>query len=324
MMKDNEYEYLSTGEAAKVLGISRSTVSRKFDEGSLFGKAHSITGERLISAESIELFLKANVRSVETNSLISRQLVLRSSGQDLTGLVESVISGDRRIKIEVVERGSEALIICARRPTDVLILDDAATDISCPDIIRSLRELDSRHKLAVLCCLRESDLNQGTTWGADKLIPITMLQPDTFKTTLYELLRLGRDVPWGGTAAVEHRRQWPRHALNVPGTIGVYRPRSPEEQTPGSVTVDNISLGGAGLSNMKVDSNSLPAESFRMLLRINAPILPDWQAHCQVVRLKVNGQVTAGVQFTNMTQDCRDRLQAFEHAYAPLTSTATR
>ena len=320
----NDNEYLSTGEAAKVLGISRSTVVRRFDEGSLRGKAHPITGERVISVESIEQFKRKHIRTVDEHSLICRQLVLRSNNQDLIGLVGPIASGDRRIKIDVVERGSEALINCARKPTDLLILDDTTTDITCPSIIRSLRELDTRHKLTVLCCLRDSDPKQGALWGADALLQMDSMPPDTFKTTLYELLRLAPRELIARTAPVEHKRQWPRHALNVPGTIDVFRVRMPEEKVSGSVIVDNISLGGAGLSNMKLDSNSLPAESFRMLLRIDAPLLPDWQAQCQVVRLIVNGQITAGVQFTNMTQDCRSRLQAFEHAYAPLTSTATR
>ena len=80
--------------------------------------------------------------------------------------------------------------------------------------------------------------------------------------------------------------------------------------------VNNISLGGAGLSNMQVESNSIPAESFRLLLRVDAPSLPDWQAHCQVVRLRVNGEITAGVQFVQMTQDCRNKILAFSSAHA--------
>jgi hypothetical protein len=309
-MKD--IEYFSTGEAARMLGISRSTVSRRFDEGALLGKAHPITGERLISAESIDHFLKEYVRPVETSSLITRQLVLRSNAQDLIGLVESVAAGDRRIKMDVASRGSEALIICARNPTDLLILDDTPTDITSPAIIRSLREIDARHILTVLCCLRDSNPQQVAIWGADAQLPLTELNSTTLETCLYELLRLTRKEHNNQTVAVEHKRQWPRHTLNVAGTIGVYRVPTPEEQMWGSVTVDNISLGGAGLSNVKIHSNSLPAESFRMLLQIDAPQLQDWQAHCQVVRLKVNGQVTAGVQFMSMSQDCQEKLKYFE------------
>ena len=51
-------KYYSTGEAAQLLGISRSTISRKFDLGALSGKKNPITGDRLISRESIEALMK--------------------------------------------------------------------------------------------------------------------------------------------------------------------------------------------------------------------------------------------------------------------------
>jgi hypothetical protein len=46
-------EFYSTGEAAQILNISRSTVSHKFDVGLLKGKKNPITGERFVSGESI-------------------------------------------------------------------------------------------------------------------------------------------------------------------------------------------------------------------------------------------------------------------------------
>ena len=312
--------FLSTGEAAKALGISRSTVSRRFDEGALSGKAHPITGERLISAESIERFLAKYVRPATVSPKLTRHIVVRSDMQDLLSLVGSAAAADRRIKVEVAARGSDALILCARQPTDLLILDDTATDIACPDLIRSVRGLHDRRKLAVLCCARVSDPQEGTFQGADAVLSMKELRSDTLTAHLHELLHPASRERDNRVAPVEHRRQWSRHTLKAPATIGVYRVRTPEEQSWGSVIVDNISLGGAWLTNVKVDSNSLPAESFRMLLRINTALLQDFQAHCQVLRLKVNGEVTAGVRFLQMPQECRDKILAFERTRGPLTS----
>ena len=50
-------QYYTTGEAAELLQISRSTISRKFDRGAFFGKKNPITGERMISRESISAFM---------------------------------------------------------------------------------------------------------------------------------------------------------------------------------------------------------------------------------------------------------------------------
>jgi hypothetical protein len=56
-----EKEYLSTGETAVILGISRATVSRKFDLGILAGYKNRLTGERFIRRESaLEFLAKAS------------------------------------------------------------------------------------------------------------------------------------------------------------------------------------------------------------------------------------------------------------------------
>ena len=50
--------YLTSGEVAEILGVSRGTVSKRFDEGILDGKKNPITGKRLISPESLKDFMK--------------------------------------------------------------------------------------------------------------------------------------------------------------------------------------------------------------------------------------------------------------------------
>jgi excisionase family DNA binding protein len=46
-------KYMSTGEAAKILGISRTTVYHLFDMRTLKGKKHPITGWRFVDKESV-------------------------------------------------------------------------------------------------------------------------------------------------------------------------------------------------------------------------------------------------------------------------------
>ena len=51
-------KYFTTGEVAKLLDISRSTVMRKFDKGIFRGKKNPITGERMVARESLDAFMK--------------------------------------------------------------------------------------------------------------------------------------------------------------------------------------------------------------------------------------------------------------------------
>jgi excisionase family DNA binding protein len=179
----SDSEYLSTGEAAKVLGISRSTVARRFDEGALRGKAHPITGERLISNESITHFFEDHIHA-----------------------------------------------------------------------------------------------------GAHY-----------------------RDI-----ALFEHRRRWPRYSVHLPCTLELYVTDKPLEDTRGGAVVDNISLDGAGLSHIQFDAHCIPTESFRILMEIDHPLLPAWSAYCQVIRLHVNGQLSAGLQFMHITKSCCDKIAALD------------
>ncbi len=56
-------QYVSTGEAARMLGISVSTAQRYFDEGVLSGKKNPITKLRSVSTESVlALMKKYNIR----------------------------------------------------------------------------------------------------------------------------------------------------------------------------------------------------------------------------------------------------------------------
>lgn len=51
---------VSTTEASKILGVSRSTTSRWFDQGFLTGEKNPLTNWRKIDITSIEMFLLKN------------------------------------------------------------------------------------------------------------------------------------------------------------------------------------------------------------------------------------------------------------------------
>ena len=51
-------EYISTGEAAKRLGIGISTVDRYFDKGILTGEKNPITGWRSVNRKSVFALMK--------------------------------------------------------------------------------------------------------------------------------------------------------------------------------------------------------------------------------------------------------------------------
>jgi len=58
MPKNKEDEFISTREAAKMLGISLSSVARYFDKGILIGEKNPITNWRYVSRKSVLSLMK--------------------------------------------------------------------------------------------------------------------------------------------------------------------------------------------------------------------------------------------------------------------------
>jgi len=177
---DKKKEYFTTGDVAQLLDISRATVSRKFDEGILAGNKNPITGERLISRESLIEFMKQfnlSLMGLETHETIPVQkqapdikklrILVGSPDDQLRSLVDRTFFDDSRISIDMVTSGYDALIRCSKNPPDLFIIDEDLTDISCADAVRSLKRMESHHEMKILCCLRTYNPDKVREIGAD-------------------------------------------------------------------------------------------------------------------------------------------------------------
>jgi len=94
--------------------------------------------------------------------------------------------------------------------------------------------------------------------------------------------------------------------------LEVYRVNAPHLNEQGNARVRNISIGGAYLSRISLDKGDIPSEAFRFLLRIDQSPLNDWQAECKVARLQADGDITAGVQFVNISQQNKDKIAGID------------
>lgn len=167
-MKDKQF--YTTGEASQLLQISRATVSRKFDSGVLGGKRNPITGERLISDESILSFMKKY--NLPESPVISRKtadelpltpekatinLVVASPQKKLFNTLSCSLKSVSPFKTVQFENGYDAVIHCSNNLPDILILDENLKHISFNDVIRSLRQVDKRHKINIILILKSFD-----------------------------------------------------------------------------------------------------------------------------------------------------------------------
>ena len=303
-------EYYSTGEAAQLLGISRSTISRKFDLGALSGKKNLITGDRLIDRESIETLMK--LYNISPNALGSekKRILVNTRDDRLFSLLSQFLEKDPYLHIEKFSLEAGVLNECIEKRPDLLVIDGLFSDQPWRQIIYSLREIEELKNLKILCLAEPQEAHLWLTWGADDVWPKGSMQEHDLKNRFYSLLSIQRRSE-GADESFEHQRRWPRKTVRLPAKLWVYPLRAPSRRDPGEAMVENISGGGAFLSEIQLNSGVLPCEPFRVFLRINQPPIKNWRAHCKVVRLLSNDQsLTAAVQFVRLPKSSLRMIEA--------------
>ena len=307
-------EYISTGEAARILNISRSTVSRRFDAGMLQGRMNPITGERQISRQSIQGLIKKHNLSVDIPGNEERHIILSTSDLAVAATIKKMAAADSRLHLSVTVQGSDALIACSKKVPHLLIIDDNLPDIRGSHVVRSLKKCEPMKRLKVLCCGKGADAAEAAKWGADATVNTDDGQvQESMLSAIYRLLSLPAEQP-RDKAGHEHVRQWPRFPTNLAARLALFPKSRPRELKWGTATIKDISEGGAYLSDIIIDDGALPGEPFQMLLQTDNAPLENWQAQCQVVRKRSNGTISAGVQFDGISDKNRSKINRLQVA----------
>ena len=301
-------EYFSTGEVSQLLNISRATVSRKFDSGIFYGKKNPITGERLISRDSLLSFMRQyNIPFNGLDKTAIKHILVSSDDEKMQYLTQETFAGDNRIKVITVSSGYDALIACSKTPPDLFVIDNELSDISCGEAIKSLKRQDENAEMKILCCLKTHDEDVELKIGADDYVEKDTIISEIFAEKALNLLNIASESP-AQNERFDHKRHWPRIPVNLTANLELYRVNNPEIHEEGNAKVDNISMGGAYLSNINLKKGNIPSDLFSFMLGIDQPRLKDWESECKIVRLKVNGALTAGIQFVNLSQENKNKI----------------
>ena len=134
-----------------MLGISRSTISRKFDLRALSGKKNPITGDRLISRESIEVLMKLYNIPPEALGPEKKRIFVSTRDDDLFSLLSQTLGRDPYLHIEKLSRETGVLNECIEKRPDLLVIDGTLLDQPWREIIHTLREIEELKNLRILC-----------------------------------------------------------------------------------------------------------------------------------------------------------------------------
>ena len=308
-------ELYSTGEAAKLLNVSRSTISRKFDRGVFSGKQNPITGERFISRESLVAFMNQYhlvVGTLDEEEEKKKSIVLGTSDDNLFSVFQMIFKDDNRLEVKRWSHGGDLLLWCSRNPPDLLVIDEELPEIAAEVVIQSLRRQQEQKGGKILCFAERSNMNRCLEWGADEALTKEGLDREELRERLYSFLELP-ERQQEIAQAFGHQRMQPRLSVHFPARIEVYRVKSPSQRYQGQAVVENIGPGGAYLSGIKIDGGMIPCEPFRIVLETDQGPLKNWRAHCKVIRFQSNGFLTAGVQFINLSESSLRIIQALLH-----------
>lgn len=301
-------QYLTTGEAAELLNISRSTVSRRFDLGVLRGRVHPITGKRMIDRDSLLDFVKQHDLPVDMPAAAGKSILLASGDSRLVAGVKRIVSDDNRLCCQQTHSGADTLIACSGDAPDLLVLGQDFDDLGTEQVIRSIRRQTQWQAMKILACVRDRNPQACVEWGATAaLSQDEWTDHDHLRLLLHKLAGLP-DVQDTDAETFEHCRRHTRYPVNLPARAGIYRLNAPRHHIWGTTVVRNVSEGGAYLAPLTLEEDRLPAESFRMLLEIDEAPLKNWKAYCQVIRLQANGSLRAGVQFVKLSPTDREKI----------------
>jgi hypothetical protein len=298
---------ISTGEAARCIGVSRSTLIRKFDAGEIEGYTNPVTGVRQVFVSSLIEFMRTRGLPTDKLSKGLKRIVLAAGNRSFCSAVMDICSRDARLGLRSVSQGSDALAVCSRECPDLFLVGNDLPDIACSDVVKSLRRQANLKGMKILCYAPQKDASTCLEPYADVCVDDASIEsPKALMTQIYGLLSLSPGTePKGETV---HRRRWHRTTVDIPVQVDVYRRGSQRAKWPsGTGILRNASMGGAFVADLEFEGG-LPGGAFRLLLRSSSGMLPDWQAYCRLVRLESNGSLSAGLRFVRMSKSARERL----------------
>lgn len=306
----NNKKYLSTGEAAQILNVSRSTVAWKFDSGELTGKRNPITQERRVSRKSLDDLLQ-NYGLPPLRFGESRRVLFVTA--DLPGhkvLIKTLAKMDG-FETHCVSAVSEALRFCRQHPPELVVIGRDLGEIPCAYLAQQLRKSPEFSDVKVLCCAkdRKAPLCLDARCKAQEHCCQWHSGLEIFNEKISTLLQQNDNNSSSSKIDLpRERRQAPRRALNIPVQLEIFTLCATLEILHGEAFVVNLSEQGACLSQVRTHKGVIPCFPFQLLIKANRNPLENWNAHCRVAWLRPEEALKAGVRFTGLTKHEKEKL----------------
>jgi CheY-like chemotaxis protein len=239
-----------------------------------------------------------------------KRIVLVCTGDGrLSSLVAELSRLDDRIQVERAGYGADALVLTSKLRPSLLLIEDALPDIPCAEIVKSLRRTGEQQRMVIICLTRLETRAQCLESGANECLELNSIPEADLAAKLVQHLDLP-EKPSPEANAFQHERHSPRILVNLPAAVELYTVKSPSKRIHGQAVVENVGMGGAFLSSIRLENAFIPAEPFEILVKVNQAPLTDWQACTRVIRLHTNESLGAAVAFVKISKKNLKKIHA--------------
>ena len=135
------------------------------------------------SSEKTELLLNLSL-STESNW----EILVNTGDKNFLSKIKNFLSGNEQLKIENVKFGCDALIACAKKIPDLLIIDEKLPDIPSEMVIKSLKRSNELKNIKILYCIISSKANDVSDLEVDDYVNKNDLDKSCLKKKINSLL----------------------------------------------------------------------------------------------------------------------------------------
>jgi len=147
--------YYTTGEVAKIIGISQKTVKNYCDKGLLISENTPITGYRRIPHANLESFLHAHgisLNILERQEKVKKVMVVDDEESIVKLFTTLLREIDAKLLIETAANGYEACVKAGIFIPDAIILDLHMPKADGFEVLRNIKSINATSHAEFLVC----------------------------------------------------------------------------------------------------------------------------------------------------------------------------
>jgi len=160
-----EKKYYTTGEIAKITGISQKTIKNYCTQGKIKSEKTPITNYRRISRQNLVRFLEENSIPLDIlDGKSGKKVLVTDDDKKIVKLVTEYLKNiDESFIIDTASNGYEACIKAGVLIPDIMILDLNMPKVDGFEVVRNIRTIEeTKHARIIICTGYASEENRKT------------------------------------------------------------------------------------------------------------------------------------------------------------------